>query len=366
MDATQLEFNIGDNLIQSLSKYVDIIACNYAILYTKKAKCLKLLIQRMIIMELWDNKRYKSLNYFLREQFGEKVFKISLDAGFTCPNRDGFIGTGGCIFCSPRGSGDFAGTCNDLVQQFEETKLMMNKKWKNGKYIAYFQAYTNTYADVATLREKYYSVLNLEGVVGIAIATRPDCLNEETLDLLEQIAKEKYLWVELGLQTIHEATAKIINRGYSLETYTHAVQELKKRNIDVVTHVILGLPGESKEEMLQTVEFVANTGTQGIKLHLLHLVKDTRLVHLYEKGQLCVMDLEEYADLVVDCIERIPEEMVIHRITGDGPRETLIAPLWSLKKWEVINTIEHQLMDRSTWQGKKYMRNYEIWELFNE
>jgi len=315
-------------------------------------------------MERWDNKRYKTLNYFLRSKFGEKVFKISLDAGFTCPNRDGRIGTGGCIFCSSRGSGDFAGTCSDLVQQFEETKQMMRKKWKKGKYIAYFQAYTNTYADIDTLREKYYSVLNLEDVVGIAIATRPDCLSAEVLDLLEEIAKEKYLWVELGLQTIHSHTAEIINRGYSLETYIEAVQNLKKRNIEVVTHVILGLPGEGREEMLQTVEFVANTGTQGMKLHLLHLVKDTKLVELYEKGRLRVMDLEEYADLVVDCIEHIPQDMVIHRITGDGPRETLIAPLWSLKKWEVINTIEHQLMDRDTWQGKKFVENHEIAEKF--
>ncbi|OGO78262.1 MAG: TIGR01212 family radical SAM protein [Clostridiales bacterium GWB2_37_7] len=317
-------------------------------------------------MKTWDNKRYHNLNYFLRNKFGDKVFKISLDAGFTCPNRDGKLSTGGCIFCSPRGSGDFAGTCSDLVHQFEEVKEMMSKKWKNGKYIVYFQAYTNTYADVATLKEKYYSVLNLEGVVGIAIATRPDCLSEEVLDLLEKVSKEKYLWVELGLQTIRQSTAEIINRGYSLETYIRAVQELKKRNIDVVTHVILGLPGEGKEAMLQTVDFVANTETQGIKLHLLHLVKDTQLIDLYEKGQLRMMDMEEYTELVVDCIERIPEDMVIHRITGDGPRETLIEPKWSLKKWEVINSIEHQLMDRSTWQGKEYVKNNEIWEKFNK
>ncbi|MDF2533289.1 MAG: family radical protein, partial [Clostridia bacterium] len=249
-------------------------------------------------MKTWDNKRYNNLNYFLRNKFGDKIFKISLDAGFTCPNRDGSISTGGCIFCSPRGSGDFAGTCSDLVQQFEEVREMMSKKWKNGKYIVYFQAYTNTYGDIATLREKYYSVLNLEGVVGIAIATRPDCLNAEVLDLLAEIGAKKYLWVELGLQTIHQSTADIINRGYPLETYVKAVRELKQRNIDVVTHVILGLPGETKEEMLQTVEFVANTDTQGIKLHLLHLVKDTGLVELHEKGQLRIMDMEEYTELI--------------------------------------------------------------------
>ena len=316
-------------------------------------------------MKTWDNKRYHTLNYFLRNKFGDKVFKVSLDAGFTCPNRDGSISTGGCVFCSPRGSGDFAGISSNLVQQFEEVKEMMSKKWKDGRYIAYFQAYTNTYADVDILREKYYSVLNLEGVVGIAIATRPDCLSAEILDLLEEISKGKYIWVELGLQTIHQSTAEIINRGYPLDAYKKAVQELKKRNIDVVTHVILGLPGENKEEMLQTVEFVANTGTQGIKLHLLHLVKDTRLVQLYEKGQLQIMDMEEYVELVVDCLERIPEDMVIHRITGDGPRETLIEPKWSLKKWEVINAIEHQMMDRDTWQGNKYAENDVIQHIFN-
>jgi radical SAM protein (TIGR01212 family) len=315
----------------------------------------------VIKLKTWDNKRYHTLNYFLRNRFGEKIFKISLDAGFTCPNRDGRISKGGCIFCSPRGSGDFTGSCSDLALQFEEVKAMMQKKWKNGSYIAYFQAYTNTYADVETLREKYYSVLNLEGVMGIAIATRPDCLSSEILELLEEISKEKYLWVELGLQTIHEDTARLINRGYSLETYVEAVRELKRRNIEVVTHVILGLPGEDREEILQTVDFVANTGTQGIKLHLLH----TALAKMYEEGRLSVMELEEYVELVVDCIERIPEEMVIHRITGDGPRATLIEPKWSLNKWEVINSIEHLLMDRDTWQGKKYVKNEGLAELFN-
>lgn len=315
-------------------------------------------------MKVWDNKRYHTLNYFLRNKFGDKVFKISLDAGFSCPNRDGTVGKGGCIFCSPRGSGDFAGTCTDLVLQFDEVKQMMNKKWKDGKYIAYFQAYTNTYGDVETLREKYYSVLNLPDVVGIAIATRPDCLGEDVLQLLEEISKEKYLWVELGLQTIHEDTAALINRGYSLDTYIEAVQRLKQSDIEVVTHVILGLPGEDREAVLKTVEFVANTGTQGVKLHLLHLLKDTKLVQLYESGQLKVMSQEEYVELVVDCVERIPEQMVIHRITGDGPRETLIEPRWSLKKWEVINAIEHEMMERSTWQGKKYAKNSEISKLF--
>lgn len=312
----------------------------------------------------WDGKRYRSLNYFLREKFGGKVFKISLDAGFTCPNRDGTVSTGGCVFCSPRGSGDFAGTAGDLAEQFYEVKRMMNRKWKEGRYIAYFQAYTNTYADVDTLRERYYSILELEDVVGIAIATRPDCLPGDVLDLLEEVNARTYLWVELGLQTIHEATAKLINRGYELDAYITAVKELKKRGIEVVTHAILGLPGENREEMLRTVDFIANTGTQGIKLHLLHLLKDTGLVKMYEEGKFRLMSMEDYTETIVDCIERIPESMVIHRITGDGPRDTLIGPKWSLKKFEVINAIEHLMMDRDTWQGKYYAPDWDIRNIF--
>lgn len=312
----------------------------------------------------WDGKRYNSLNHFLREKFGEKVFKISLDAGFTCPNRDGRVSTGGCVFCSSRGSGDFAGTAVNLAEQFHEVKEMMNKKWKTGRFIAYFQAYTNTYATVETLRERYYSILNLEDVVGVAVATRPDCLPTDVLDFLEEINSKTYLWVELGLQTIHERTAKLINRGYGLDAYIKSIKELKKRNIEVVTHGILGLPGENKQEMLQTVDFISNTGTQGIKLHLLHLLKDTKLVEMHQRKEFQLMSMEDYVATIVDCIERIPESMVIHRITGDGPRDTLIGPEWSLKKFEVINAIEHLMMDRDTWQGKKYTPNSDIENIF--
>jgi radical SAM protein (TIGR01212 family) len=312
----------------------------------------------------WDGKRYHTLNCFLREKFGEKVFKISLDAGFTCPNRDGKVSEGGCIFCSPRGSGDFAGTARDLVKQFNEVRNMMNRKWKSGRYIAYFQAYTNTYADVDTLREKYFSVIDLEDVVGIAIATRPDCLPTDVLELLGEINGITYLWVELGLQTVNDRTAGLINRGYGLDTYIASVRELKKRDIEVVTHGILGLPGEDKQEMLQTVDFIANTGTQGIKLHLLHLLKDTRLAEMYRGGEFQLMSMEDYVETIVDCIERIPGNMIIHRITGDGPRDTLIGPKWSLKKFEVINAIEHLMMDRDTWQGKKYSPNEDIRNIF--
>jgi radical SAM protein (TIGR01212 family) len=313
----------------------------------------------------WGNKPYNSLNYFLRQKFGEKMFKISLDAGFTCPNRVGEAGYGGCIFCSARGSGDFAGTNQNLKEQFFEVKKMMNNKWRSGKYIGYFQAYTNTYAPVEELREKYYSILELEGVLGLAIATRPDCLPTDVLDLLEEINKKTYLWVELGLQTIHEDTAELINRGYKLETYINAVRELKKRNIDVVTHVILGLPEESRNDMLETVDFIANTGTQGIKLHMLHLMRNTRMVKLYEEGKLSFMNKDEYVNLIVDSIEKLPEDMVIHRLTGDSPRSTLIEPMWSLKKWEVLNSIDDCFAERATWQGKKYIRNEEIFKIFH-
>lgn len=312
----------------------------------------------------WEDKRYHSLNYFLRNKFGTKVFKVSLDAGFTCPNRDGTVGKGGCIFCSSRGSGDFAGCGSNLKDQFNQVKEVMNKKWKEGKYIAYFQAYTNTYAPVEELREKYYSVLDIDGVVGIAIATRPDCLPDEVLDLLEELSHKTYVWVELGLQTIHEDTARLINRGYCLDTYIDAVRRLKERRIDVVTHVILGLPGEDEDMMLKTVEFVANTGTMGIKLHLLHLMKDTRLVELYNKGKLTFLGMKEYVELITECIERLPENVVIHRLTGDSPRSTLIGPMWSLKKWEVLDAIDERLEKTDGYQGKKYVINSSIEELF--
>lgn len=312
----------------------------------------------------WGDKAYNSLNYFLRDKFGEKVFKISLDAGFTCPNRVGEAGYGGCIFCSARGSGDFAGTKENLVEQFYEVKRTMNKKWSTGKYIGYFQAYTNTYAPASELREKYYSILELEDVVGLAIATRPDCLPKDVLDVLDEISKKTYLWVELGLQTIHEDTAELINRGYRLDTYINAIRELKKRDIDVVTHAILGLPGEDREDMLQTVDFIANTGTQGIKLHLLHLMKDTRMVRLYEEGELSFLSQNEYVNLIVDSIERLPGDMVVHRLTGDSPRSTLIEPMWSLKKWEVLNAIDDCFKNRDTWQGKRYVKNAVITKLF--
>lgn len=306
-------------------------------------------------MKEWNGKRYHSLNYFLRNKFNEKVFKISLDGGFSCPNRDGTISKGGCLFCSESGSGDYAGNrVLSIGKQFCDIKEMMNKKWKEGKYIAYFQAFTNTYAPVDELREKYKEAIKQEGVVALAIATRPDCLDEDVLDLLEEINKDVYVWVELGLQTVSDDTARKINRGYKLDVYEDAIYRLKKRNIDFVTHCIFGLPGETKDDMLNTVKYISKTGSKGIKFHLLHLMKNTPMVKLYERGELEFLSQDDYIDLICKGISMIPEEMVVHRLTGDAPRDLLIGPMWSLKKWEVLNAIDKALVDNEIYQGKDF------------
>lgn len=304
------------------------------------------------MQKMWGDKRYHSLNYFLRKKFGEKVFKISLDAGFSCPNRDGTISKGGCLFCSERGSGDFAGDREfSITRQFEDIKIMMNKKWKSGKYIAYFQAYTNTYESIDVLRAKYEEAVNQEGVVALAIATRPDCLSEEVLDLIEEFSKRVYTWVELGLQTSNEETAKLINRGYTLDVFEESVNNLRKRNIDIVVHTILGLPCENKEDMLNTIKYVASKDVQGIKMHLLHLMKNTPLVKLYEQGKLVFMEQQEYIDILCEAVTLLPQDIVIHRLTGDAPRALLIGPMWSLKKWEVLNAIDKKFEDEDLYQG---------------
>lgn len=303
----------------------------------------------------WNGKRYHSLNYFLRDKFGEKVFKVSLDGGFSCPNRDGKISKGGCLFCSERGSGDFAGDREfSISKQFADVKNMMSNKWKSGKYIAYFQAYTNTYAPVEVLRKKYEEALNQEGVVAISIATRPDCLEDDVLDLLDEINKKVYLWIELGLQTSNDESAKRINRGYSLKVFEDAMKKLKERNIDVVVHDILGLPGETKDDMIKTIDYIAHSGAKGIKFHLLHLMKQTPLVKVYEKGNLEFLSQEDYIELITKGISMLPEDMVVHRLTGDAPRELLIGPMWSLKKWEVLNSIDKTLEENDLWQGKNF------------
>lgn len=306
-------------------------------------------------MKEWNGKRYHSLNYFLRNKFGEKIYKISLDGGFTCPNRDGKVAKGGCTFCSARGSGDYAGSrILSISEQFEDRKVMMEKKWKDGKYIAYFQAYTNTYAPVEELRRKYDEALAQKNVVALSIATRPDCLDKDVLDYLEELNKKTYLWVELGLQTINDNTARNFNRGYDLEVFDKSIKELQKRGIEVVVHTIFGLPGETKEDMLKTVDYVAHSGSQGVKFHLLHLMKGTKMVEQYESGELELLSKEDYIDLICKGIAMIPEEMVVHRLTGDAPRASLIGPMWSLKKWEVLNDIDKALVDNDIWQGKDF------------
>lgn len=306
-------------------------------------------------MKEWNGKRYHSLNYYLRNKFGEKVYKISLDGGFTCPNRDGKAGTGGCTFCSARGSGDYAGSrVLSIAKQFDDRKEMMEKKWKNGKCIAYFQAYTNTYAPVDVLREKYEEALKQENVIAISIATRPDCIDDEVLDFLDELNKKTYLMVELGLQTINDETARKFNRGYDFVVFDETLKKLKERNIDVVVHTIFGLPGETKEDMLKTIDYVAHTGAQGIKFHLLHLMEGTKMVEQYESGELQLLSKEDYIDLICKGVAMLPEEMVVHRLTGDAPRDLLIGPMWSLKKWEVLNDIDKTLEDNNIWQGKEY------------
>ena len=307
-------------------------------------------------MKKWNDKRYHSLNYYLRNKFDEKVYKISLDGGFTCPNRDGKVAKGGCTFCSARGSGDYAGSrILSINEQFNDRKKMMEKKWKDGKYIAYFQAYTNTYAPVEELRQKYEEAIKQENVVALSIATRPDCLDDDVVDLLEEISKKTYLWVELGLQTINDESARNFNRGYDFKVFEEGIKKLQDRNIEVVVHTIFGLPGETKEDMLKTVDYVAHSGAQGIKFHLLHLMSGTQMVKQYESGELKLLSQEDYIDLICKGIAMIPQDMVVHRLTGDAPRESLIGPMWSLKKWEVLNAIDKALVDNDIYQGKNYI-----------
>ena len=310
------------------------------------------------------NKRYHTWNYYLRQKFGEKIFKVSLNAGFTCPNVDGTLGYGGCIYCSREGSGDFAGNPNDnLRKQFDEIKTMMLKKWPNAKYIGYFQAFTNTYAPLEVLKERYETVLGFEDVIGLSISTRPDCLPDDVVDYLAELNERTNLWVELGLQTIHDETSEIINRGHSYQDFLDGFKKLKDRNIKTVVHIINGLPGENKEMMMQTAKAVADMGADGIKIHLLHIIKDTPLRDFLNNGQIVPMEQEEYINLVCNQLEILPEEMVIHRLTGDGKRDELLAPLWSLKKWEVLNRIDDEMKRRGTFQGSKYVKpDYDIFK----
>lgn len=275
----------------------------------------------------------QTLNMYLRQTFGCKVYKIALNGGFTCPNRDGSLDTRGCIFCSAGGSGEFAADpAKSVTEQIEDAKKRVAKKTNDGKYIAYFQAYTGTYGPIEKLRRMYAEAINHPEVVALSIATRPDCLGEDVLALLDELNRIKPVWIELGLQTIHENTADYIRRGYALPVYDRAVQELRQRNIEVITHVILGLPGETREDMLKTVQFVCDSGATGIKLQLLHILKGTDLAKEYEAGQVEVLSEDDYIDLLKACVAIIPENVVIHRLTGDGDKKLLLAPLWSANK----------------------------------
>lgn len=289
---------------------------------------------------------YLSFNKYLKDKFGQKVYKISLDGCFTCPNRDGKAGTRGCIFCSKGGSGDFAESREmSITEQIENGKKKVEKKIKSGKYIAYFQAFTNTYAPVEMLRQKYEEAINHPDIVALSIATRPDCLGDDVLRLLDEMNKIKPVFVELGLQTIHQKSAKYIRRGYDLSVYDKAVRDLKKIGVNVVVHVILGLPNESENDMLETVKYVCKSGANGIKLQLLHVIDGTDLAKDYEKGLFKTLEFDEYVNLIVKCVKIIPKDIVIHRLTGDGAKKDLIAPLWSADKKRVLNAINKALRE---------------------
>lgn len=317
----------------------------------------------------WGDKPYYSLNYYLKKEFGQKVYKLSLNGGMTCPNRDGTLGKSGCIFCSLGGSGDFAASPTlSITKQIEEAKKLVKAKMSGKisaskqtdfkeKYIAYFQAYTNTYGEISYLRKIFTEAISQPDIVAISIATRPDCLGDDVIDLLAELNKIKPVWVELGLQTCHEKTSAFIRRGYSLKTFEKAVKNLHEINVTVIVHIILGLPGESFADMLETITYITSfckkgIPIQGIKLQLLHLLKNTDL----EKYSFHVLTLEEYINILIACVEILPEDMVIHRITGDGPKSLLIAPLWSSNKKMVLNRIHQEFKIRDTWQSKNFIQ----------
>lgn len=304
----------------------------------------------------WGEKRYYALDDYLRQNYGEKLYKISLNAGMTCPNRDGSLGHRGCIFCSAGGSGDFASSRElSIRDQLQVGKEQTRKKYSGSSYIAYFQAYTNTYAPVSYLRRIFTEAISDESVKVLSIATRPDCFSPEILDLLEELNRCKPVWIELGLQTIHEATAAYIRRGYPLDVFENAVYDLKKRGISVIVHTILYLPGETSKEMLQTVSYLNELPIDGIKLQLLHVLEGTDLAYDYKKEPFHLPDLQEYATLLGDIVSHLRPDIVIHRLTGDGPKSLLIAPLWTANKRHVLNYIQRHFKEADLWQGKEYI-----------
>lgn len=301
------------------------------------------------------NKRYHTWNYALRQQFGEKIFKVPIDGGFDCPNRDGTVAKGGCTFCSVSGSGDMIVAPSDpLPLQFQKEIQLMHQKWPTvDQYIVYFQNFTNTHAPVDVIRHRFEQVVNEKGVVGLSIGTRPDCLRDEVVNYLAELNERFYLWVELGLQTTFEETSAAINRAHDYQTYLDGVAKLRKHGIRVCTHLINGLPGETPAMMRENVRrTIQDSDIQGIKLHLLHLMTNTKMMRDYNEGRLQLMSKEAYVSVICDQLEMIPPEIVIHRLTGDAPFETIIGPMWSLKKWEVLNAIDAEMKRRNSYQGK--------------
>ena len=305
-------------------------------------------------MMKWGEKPYYSLDYMLRERFGEKVYKVTLNGGMSCPNRDGKLGTRGCIFCSAGGSGDFAADSSlSITEQIDRQISILSAKRPIHKYIAYFQAFTNTYAPVEYLEKIFTEALSHPGIVALSIGTRPDCLGKDVVTLLSRLNRQKPVWVELGLQTIHEKTAAYIRRGYPLSCFEDAVKRLRSEDIEVIVHTILGLPGESTQDILNTMEYLNHQDIQGIKLQLLHVLRGTDLASDYEKGLFCTYERDEYISLVISCLEHLRPDMVIHRITGDGPKDLLISPLWASRKREVLNLLHHQMKENHNYQGRQ-------------
>ena len=305
-------------------------------------------------MMKWGEKPYHSLDYMLRERFGEKVYKVTLNGGMSCPNRDGKLGTRGCIFCSAGGSGDFAADSSlSITKQIDRQISILSAKRPIHKYIAYFQAFTNTYAPVEYLEKIFTEALAHPGIAALSIGTRPDCLGKDVVTLLSRLNRQKPVWVELGLQTIHEKTAAYIRRGYPLSCFEDAVKRLRSEDIEVIVHTILGLPGESTQDILNTMEYLNHQDIQGIKLQLLHVLRGTDLASDYEKGLFCTYERDEYISLVISCLEHLRPDMVIHRITGDGPKDLLISPLWASRKREVLNLLHHQMKENHNYQGRQ-------------
>jgi len=306
-------------------------------------------------MNHWNGKPYHSLDYALKKAFGEKVYKAALNGGFTCPNRDGKIGNRGCIFCSAKGSGDFAASAKlSITEQLDTAIEAIGRKSSANQFIAYFQAFTNTYGPIDKMRSLFSEAINHPKTAVLSVATRPDCLPDEVLDLLDELNQIKPVWVELGLQSIHEKTAEWMRRGYPLSVFEDAVRKLRERNIAVIIHVILGLKDETTEMILETIHYLNQIDIQGIKLQLLHVIEGTDLAEEYHEGKLNVLSKDEYINLLIDCIEHLSPEIVIHRLTGDGPSDLLAAPLWSTRKREVLNHLHHEMKVRDSWQGKYF------------